>query len=176
MSTRQLTLTALMTALMCIVGPLTLPVGPVPVSLMTAVLMLTAALMGGKLACVSCGVYLLLGLLGLPVLSGFTGSAGQLLGPTGGYLLGYLPMTAICGTAFAQTGRRIWHALAMLAGTLVLYAVGTAWYCLQAQVSLSAALTVCVLPFLPFDAVKIIVVAAIAPGIQKRLRKAGLLK
>ena len=97
MSTRRMTLTAMLTAMLCLLGPLTLPLGPVPLSLTTALLMLMGLLLGGGKATLCCAVYLLMGLVGLPVFSGFSGGAGALLGPTGGFLLGYLPMTALCG-------------------------------------------------------------------------------
>lgn len=167
--TERLTLMAVMTAMMCIAGPLTLPVGPVPVSLLSAVLMLAGMLLGGRMAAGSCGVYLLLGLLGLPVFSGFTGGAGQLLGPTGGFLAGYLPMTALVGAISARTECRSVRALALAAGMLVLYATGTVWYCWQFGASIQAAMAVCVLPFLPFDVIKLAAVLAIAPGLRRRL-------
>lgn len=171
--TRKLTLMALMTALLCIAGPLTLPIGPVPVSLLSGVLMLTAMLLGGRMAAGSCGAYLLLGFVGLPVFSGFTGGAGRLLGPTGGFLVGYLPLAAIGGAACSRTERRILQGLALAAGTAVLYALGTAWYCLQSGVEVSSALAVCVLPFLPFDALKLALVLAIGPGLKRRLKSGG---
>ncbi|MBQ8556717.1 MAG: biotin transporter BioY [Clostridia bacterium] len=172
--THHLTLTALMAALLCIAGPLTIPVGPVPVSLASAVLLLSALLLGGRMATVSCGVYLLIGLMGLPVLSGFTGGASRLLGPTGGYMVGYLFLTAIAGAACARTDRRLLLLAGMAVGTAVLYLFGTAWYCMQSGVNASAALAVCVWPFIPFDAVKIAVVTFFGPRLKDRLVKAGL--
>lgn len=176
MSTRNLTLTAMLTALLCIVGPLTLPVGPIPLSLTTAVLMLMALLLGAGRAALCCGVYLLTGLAGLPVFSGFQGGLGALVGPTGGFLLGYLPLTAVCGLVCERTVRRVPQLLAMLAGTALLYLTGTAWYCWQSGASAPSALTVCVLPFLPGDAVKIAAVLIGGNAVKARLRKAGLVK
>lgn len=174
MTTRNLTLTAMLTALLCIAGPLTLPLGPVPLSLTTAVLMLSALLLGAARAAMCCGVYLLIGLIGLPVFSGFTGGMGALAGPTGGFLLGYLPLTVCCGLVF-QRERRTWQLPGMLAVTALLYAIGTAWYAGQTGVSVEAAATVCVLPFLPGDAVKILAVLTGGNAIKSRLKKAGLL-
>lgn len=174
MRTRTLTLTALLTALLCLTGPLTIPFGPVPASLMSALLMLTACLLGARRATTSCLVYLILGMAGLPVLSGFTGGAAHLLGPTGGYLLGYLPMTWICGAFADRTDKRHILTAGMLLGTLSLYAAGTAWYCLQAGVSVAAALSVCVWPFMPFDLIKIAAAIYFGPALKERLKKAGL--
>ena len=176
MAVRKLTVVAMLTALICIVGPLTLPVGPIPVSLTSAVLLLTACLLGGRRAALCAGGYLLIGLTGLPVLAGFTGGAARLLGPTGGFLLGYLPLAGIAGGVCSRTDRRILQAGGMLLGLTALYALGTAWYCLQAGVSLAGALAVCVWPFLPFEGVKLALVLLIAPPLRRRLIRAGLLK
>lgn len=174
MSIRHMTLSAMLTALLCIVGPVTLPLGPIPLSLTTGALMLIGLLLGPRRAPVCCLLYLLIGLLGLPVFSGFAGGAGALLGPTGGFLLGYLPLAAVCGLA-AREGRRRGQLVFLLAGTALLYLTGTAWYCWQSGVSAFAALGVCVLPFLPGDALKIAAVLTGGNGLRARLKKAGVI-
>lgn len=175
MTTRQLTITAMLTALLCISGPVTLPLGPVPLSLTTAVLMGMALLLGGARATLCCAVYLLMGLVGLPVFAGFTGGAGTLIGPTGGFLLGYPLLTALCGYVCARWENRMIQLCAFLAGTALLYLMGTAWYCLQTGAEVAAALAVCVLPFLPGDALKIIAVLTGGNAVKARLKKAGLI-
>ena len=174
MSTRHMTLTAMLTALLCILGPLTLPLGPVPLSMTTAVLMLMGMLLGGQKASLCCVVYLLMGIAGLPVFAGFAGGMGALLGPTGGFLLGYLPMTALCGFVCTRWEKRAVQLCAFLAGTAIVYLAGTAWYCWQAGTSLSTALAVCVLPFLPGDVLKIAAVLIGGNAVRTRLHKAGL--
>lgn len=174
MTTRQLTVTAMLTALLCISGPVTLPLGPVPLSLTTAVLMLMALLLGGARATLCCAVYLLMGLVGLPVFAGFQGGVGALIGPTGGFLLGYPLLTALCGFLCARWTGRLRQVCALLAGTALLYLTGTAWYCVQSGAEVTAGLAVCVLPFLPGDAVKIAAVLTLGNGIKARLKKAGI--
>ena len=174
MSTRTLTLTAVLTALLCILGPVTLPLGPVPLSLTTALLMGMALLLGARRSLLCCVVYLLLGLLGLPVFSGFHGGLGTLLGPTGGFLLGYLPLTFCCGIASEKTNSCLLQALAFMLSTALLYLLGTAWYARQAGTEFPAALAVCTLPFIPGDAVKIASVLVWGPVVKRRLKKAGL--
>ena len=174
MSTRHMTLTAMLTALLCILGPVTLPLGPVPLSLATAVLLLTALLLGGRRATLCCAVYLVMGLVGLPVFAGFQGGMGALIGPTGGFLLGYLPMTALCGFVCTRTEKRAIQLCALLAGTALLYLTGTVWYCRHTGTEITAGLAVCVLPFLPGDAVKIAAVLTLGNTVKARLKKAGL--
>ena len=96
-STASLTSLAFMTALICVIAPFTLPIGPIPISMTTLGLYLTVNLFGRKKALAVCGMYLLIGFVGLPVFSGFTGGPAKLLGPTGGFLVGYLLLTGIAG-------------------------------------------------------------------------------
>ena len=175
MTTRQLTIIAMLTALLCILGPVTLPLGMVPLSLTTGVLMFMALLLGGARATMCCAVYLLMGLVGLPVFAGFQGGVGALIGPTGGFLLGYPLLTVLCGFASSRWTGRIPQCCAFLAGTALLYLTGTAWYCCQTGTEVAAALTVCVLPFLPGDALKIAAVLMGGNAIKSRLKKAGLI-
>lgn len=175
MSTRTLTLTAVLAAMCCLLGPVTLPIGPVPVSMTTALLMGMALILGAKHACICCGVYLALGLLGLPVFGGFTGGPGVLLGPSGGFLMGYLPLTAWAGFACARTADRRWQAMALITGTVLLYGAGSAWYAHLTGTPFVSALAVCALPFLPGDALKIAVVITGGNAVRARLQRAGLL-
>ena len=169
--TRSMVLPALMAALLCVLGPGAIPVGPVPLTMATLGLYLAGLLLGWKQGAVSAGVYLAMGLVGLPVFSGFTGGAGQLLGPTGGYLLGYLPLTLVAGLGKgAGTAGRL---AAMTGGTALLYLLGTAWYALQSGLTFSAAGAVCVLPFLPGDAIKIVLALILAPSLERALERAG---
>ena len=163
-----------MTAALCALGPLAVPVGPVPVTLATLVVYLDGFLLGWKGGTASCLAYLLVGLAGLPVFSGYGAGAGVLLGPTGGYLVGYLAITLVAGWVADRTDRRVPQLLGMLAGTVLCYALGTAWYCVQSGNALPVALGFCVTPFIPFDLVKIAAVLAIGPVLRLRLRQAGL--
>ena len=81
----QLTTCAIMTALMCILGPMSIPIGPIPVSFTNLVIYLAVYLLGTKGATISYLIYLLLGAVGLPVFSGYAGGLAKLAGPTGGY-------------------------------------------------------------------------------------------
>ena len=89
---KDMTITALMTALICVLGPFSLPIGPVPIALTNFVIFITLYVIGMKRGLIAVALYLLIGLIGLPVFSGFGAGIGKLVGPTGGYLIGYLPM------------------------------------------------------------------------------------
>lgn len=173
--THIMVFTALMTAILCIMGPLSLPipVSPVPISLTNLALYFICCILGMKLATASYLLYLLLGFAGLPVFSGFTGGAAKLLGPTGGYLFGFIFMTLICGWCFEHTDNRILHFMGMLAGTAVCYLFGTAWLSYQAGMSFGTALGAGVIPFIPGDLAKMLIAVLIAPEILKRVRAAA---
>ena len=171
-----LTVTALMSAVTCVLAPLSLPVGPVPVTLVNLVIYLSLYLIGGRLTSLSCLVYVLLGMAGMPVFAGFTGGVGRLLGPTGGYILGYLLIAAVSGWFVDRCSNRIFHGMGMILGTVLCYVLGTAWYCISAQTTPAAALTLCVLPFIPGDLVKMGVALTFGPALRERMEKVGLLK
>ena len=172
----HLTMTAVMSAITCVLSPIALPIGPVPVTLCTLVLYLSQYLLGWKRGAVSCLVYLLLGIMGAPVFAGFTGGFGKLLGPTGGYIVGYLGVAVVTGLAVERFGSRWAHLLGMVAGTALCYVLGTAWYCLITQSGVASALVLCVLPFIPGDLVKMAAALTFGPVIRSRLERAGLLK
>ena len=161
-ATRRLTLCALFVALTAVCAQLTIPIGAVPVSLSLLPVLLCAALLPLPDALLSMLAYLLLGAIGLPIFSNLSGGLGKLLGPTGGYILGYLPCAAVIGILIRKSDSFPIRCLAMILGVLACYAFGTVWFMVSRQVTLLSALSVCVLPFLPFDAVKIALAAFLA--------------
>jgi cystathionine beta-lyase family protein involved in aluminum resistance len=96
------------------------------------------------------------------------------LAPTGGYIVGYIPMVALAGFLMSKSDKWWLHLLAMVAGEVVLYLIGTVWFCVQAGKTASAALAICVYPFIPLDIVKMVIVVLIGPMISSRLKKAHL--
>ncbi len=168
-NTYALAVTALMTAVTCILAPLSIPIGPVPISLTNFAIYLALYLLDWKKGTMSYILYLLLGFVGLPVFSGFTAGLGKLAGPTGGYIVGFLPMAVIAGIVIDKFNQRWIQIAGMIIGTAICYAFGTAWFCIQANYTVSAALAVCVIPFIPADLIKMVVAMIIGPEIRKRL-------
>lgn len=169
--TQKMVMCALCAAIMCVLAPLALPIGPVPISLGTFAVMLAAALLPPQLSLASVALYLLLGAVNLPVFAGFSGGVKCLAGPTGGYLFGYLALAVVQGALLVLLKKRVPRVLAyvlsMVAGTAVLYLFGTMWFSAMSHISFVAALVPCVLPFLPGDAVKIAAVTVIAPQVSR---------
>lgn len=172
-SPRRLVLIAMMTAITCILAPLSIPipVSPVPISLTNLVLLISVYILGWKDASISFIIYLLLGLAGLPVFSGFSGGLGKIVGPTGGYLAGFIFMTVIAGLAVdIFSGKRLPAVIGMALGTAVAYAFGTAWLAIQMDLTFISALSIGVLPYLAGDTLKIILAVIAGPMLKKRLR------
>lgn len=172
----QMTTMALMAALMCVVGPMSVPIGPIPISFTNFVIYLAVWLLEGQSAAVSYCVYLLIGVVGLPVFSGYSGGLGKLAGPTGGYLIGFIFMAMICSLVTQRTDYHAAFSMAgMVAATAVAYAFGTVWFMIQAKASLGYSLVTCVLPFVPGDLVKIAVAGMLGMTVRRGLLRSGLL-
>jgi len=142
------------TALIAIGAYISIPIGPVPVVLQNFFVLLSALLLGSKIALSSVFVYLFLGALGLPVFAGGTGGIAHFFGPTGGYLLSYLPAVVVTGLIArpknrALSPRIIRTIAALLAGTACIYLLGVPWLKFSTQMGWSAAVTAGLLPFLP---------------------------
>ena len=183
LTTYQLTLTAVMAAVICVLGPISMaiPISPVPISLASMAVYLAVTVLGMKLGTLSCLIYLLLGLVGLPVFSGGSAGAAKLFGPTGGYLVGYLFLALIAGAFVGRYTENKWKsiafaALGMVLGTMVLYALGTAWLAYSAGMDFQAALWAGVIPFIPGDLVKMVIAVLLGSAVRRRLLRAGILE
>ena len=156
--TRELTACALLAALMCIGAFLYIPL-VVPISLQTLVLFAALFVFGGRLTSISVGVYILLGAIGLPVFSGFSGGVARLFDATGGYIFGML-IAALVWWLLDRflpeiKGRKVLLAFVSLA---VIYTFGTLWFTFvyaNGALSLIEAHASCVLPFIIPDIIKL---------------------
>jgi biotin transport system substrate-specific component len=173
-STSQLRMTvfaSLLAALMAAGAYLAIPIGPVPIVLQNMFVLLAGLLLGSRWAVASVAVYLLTGACGLPVFAGGLGGIGRIVGPTGGYLIGYLPAVFITGYISEKTVKRMGHdILAMICGTIVLYACGLAWLKILTGMTWSKTIMVGIYPFLIGDALKIAAAAVIAGTLRPVMR------
>lgn len=150
---------ALMAAIISVLGPLSvpLPFTPVPVSFAILAVYLTTYLLGAKTGTLSVIIYILIGLAGLPVFSGFAGGAAKLVGPTGGYIIGFI-FIALIGGAFADRfdGKIVMPLIGLVLGTAVCYFFGSLWLAYQMGLTLKQALVAGVVPYIAFDCVKMV--------------------
>lgn len=159
-----------MTAALCVIAPWSLPIGAVALSAATLGVYFIVGLLPWRQATLAVGLYVALGAVGVPIFAGFTGGAHRLVGVTGGFLWGYILCALVAGWLMGHCDRRWIPPVALTAGTLVLYSIGTTWYWWQSGGTITAALGVCVLPFLPGDVAKIIVASLLLPILKKRLK------
>ena len=150
--TRLLAQSATFIALIAAGAWAALPAGPVPVTLQTFFLLLAAPVMKRR-AVVPAALYLLLGALNFPVFHSGLSGIGVLLGPSGGFLAGFIPAAAVAGLAYGERSR-ILRIAGLAAGTGIIYACGVAWLIFSAGLSLPAAVLIGILPFLPGDIIK----------------------
>lgn len=180
MKTKDMIICAVFAAIMCVCSVISIPIGPVPVSLGTFGVMITAAILGWKRGTISVIVFILIGAIGLPVFSGFRGGFQVILGPTGGYITSYIFMALIIGALtknlaenkFAAMGQ---IALSCILGFIVCYFFGTLQFMFVQKITLTESLAMCVLPFIPFDIAKSVITGYAAYMVRKSLARVGLL-
>ncbi|GHU62244.1 BioY family transporter [Clostridia bacterium] len=176
-----------------------LPFTPVPINLALLSVFICGTVLGPKKSAVSMLIYIALGAIGVPVFAGFTGGLGILVGPTGGYIVGYLASAVVMGLlasgkvstfkskmmqklpeASTKNGVRTAASigLTLLTGVPAIaacYALGTAWFMISTGTGFAASMMLCVIPFIPGDAVKIIFAAAVCEGLRRPMRALDIL-
>ncbi len=162
---------AMFSAIITICAQIQIP-ATVPFTLQTFGVFVAAGLLGFKRGTLSVIIYLLLGLIGVPVFSGFKGGAGVLFGTTGGYIIGFVLIAVIVGLFKDKFGVNLWAlTISMTLGLLVCYIFGTVWFYIisnsNMQMSLFTILSLCVFPFIPFDVLKIIAAVVFVNRIEK---------
>ena len=169
---RNLIFCALFAAVIAVLAQVQIPLpGLVPISLATFGVMVSGLLLGWKYGALAVAVYVLLGAVGIPVFAGFKGGVSALLGPTGGYIVGYLPYALLAGLEIPRLQEKIWGRCVLLVmGTAVCYALGTAWFVHVTGRTLEESMALCVVPFLPGDAVKIALAAVLTPRLKKAMK------
>ncbi len=157
----------LLAACTAVLAQIVIPIGPVPFNLAVFGAFLAGMLLSPGMAVLSMATYWLMAAIGLPVMAGLQGGLGAVLSPTGGYVAGYL-LLAGCTALVAE--RPVPMRLAGMALGLVLcYTLGTVWFICATGTALSAALAMCVLPFIPADVAKGIAAAWLAQTLKRRV-------
>ncbi len=175
-STKEIVLTALFTAITAVCAWISIPFGAISFTMQTFAVFCTLLTIGGKSGLFSCLAYILLGAIGLPVFSGFKGGAGVLLGPTGGYILGFILMALIYWAGTNFFGEKLLVRIALLtAGLLVCYSFGTLWFVYgysmgENTISFLKAAEICVYPFFPFDLLKMVLAFIVSYRLKKHVK------
>ena len=167
--TLTLTYIALSAALIAICSWISIPT-TVPFTLQTFAVCLVAGLLGAKRGVLAVIVFICLGAVGFPVFANFSGGLGVIFGTTGGYIIGFIFTALIVGLATQKFGHKIpVLAISMVLGIAICYVFGTAWFMISTGTGLWSAMLLCVIPFLPGDALKIIVAAILVKKLRPLL-------
>lgn len=169
---RRVVLASLMAALMAVGAYIHIPIGPVPIVLTNLFVLLSGLLLGSRWGVASAGLYLLVGAIGMPVFYGGKGGLAHILGPTGGYLFGFVLSAWITGFI----SERFRHALiggivAVIIGSFAVYCLGVPWLKMMTKMSWNKALVVGMIPFLIGDAIKAVVAIVLARGVRPMLNR-----
>lgn len=158
---------SMMISILCIIGPIAipLPISLVPLSITTLGIYLCMYILGYKQATIATLIYIILGFIGLPIFSGYSSGLHTLLGPTGGYILGYIPMTYLTGLLINH------NILAYPLGILPCYLLGTLWLSYITHIPLHTAIIIGVLPYIPLDILKMIIAYKTFPHLSKIINK-----
>lgn len=178
MKTKNLIISALFTAIICVLAQISIPTWPIPFTLALFAIFLTGAILPPRYALMSVLTYLLLGAFGVPVFAGFRGGLQALIGPTGGYLVAY-PIMAFVIAMFNKyfiKVKMLFLVIGMLVSLIICYVLGTAWFTFSTDNSFYQALTLCVFPFILFDCLKIVLAVLFTGILKKTLSGTGLLE
>jgi biotin transport system substrate-specific component len=169
---RRMVLASLMAALTAVGAYIHVPIGPVPIVLSTLFVILTGLLLGSRWGLASMALYLLVGAIGIPIFAGGKGGFAHFLGPTGGYLIGYLVSAWITGLISERANRSlIRDVIAAVIGSLILYGCGVPWLKIVTEMSWSRAFLMGMIPFLIGDAIKVFVAVVLTRSARPMLNR-----
>lgn len=171
--TTQMAFIALFAALTGVLSQISIPLPftPLPINLALLSVFISGGLLGWKNATISQLVYIAIGAIGIPVFTKFNGGIGVLVGPTGGFIIGYVLCAFIIGLLVSRMPNKEWCvSIAMVAGLIACYTIGTAFFMVVTRNGFVAALTACVFPFLIGDAIKILVGSIVVVRLKKLLK------
>ena len=170
-------LTALCAAIISVLAQIIIPLPLIPITGQTLAIGLVVTILGLKHGTYAVLLYILLGAIGLPVFQSFTGGLGVLFGPTGGYIVGFIPTALVIGFYLKITRLTFTHALvANILGMLVTLAFGAVWLKYLAELSWTGALFSGVIPFLIVGVIKSILAAWVGVIVRQRLEQANILR
>ena len=170
-------LTALCAAIIAVLAQIIIPLPLIPITGQTLAIGLVVTILGLKYGTYAVLLYILLGAIGLPVFQSFTGGLGILFGPTGGYIIGFIPTALVIGFYLEKTRLTFTHALvANLLGMLVTLIFGAIWLKYLSELSWTTALLSGVIPFLIVGVIKAILAAWVGVIVRQRLKQANILR
>lgn len=174
MKTKELVFCAVFVALVAISSMITIPIGPVPITLQTPMVILTGALLGRRLGVITMVVYLIAGLIGAPVFAGGSGGIGSLTSPSFGFVLGFIPLAYFSGLGNSGGKNTFTAILTTLFGMIILFTIGFLYFyfimnvVLESPTGLAESIMITVAPFIIKDLIVTVVVVLFAHTLVRR--------
>ena len=172
---KHIAISSVLTAILCIMAPISINIGPVPFTLATYFIMLYSVIFENYISTISIILYILLGAFGLPVFSGYQAGLSKLLSLTGGFIFAYPLMNLFIINTYNKSNSNSYHYIILLISHIILYTIGTTWFCYLSNSSIINGLSICVLPFIITDNIKIILVILSRDKIYKILKKSNII-
>ena len=175
LSTQNMALIAIFTALIAICSWISIP-GQVPFTLQTFAIFVTAGLLGYKRGLISIITYIILGMIGIPVFSGVKGGAAIIVGPTGGFIVGFILTIQIIGLGMELAENKSKYVkilisiVSMVIGDAACFLIGTLWFMYITKNGLAVSLLNCVVPFIIPDIIKMILALIVVDRMKKYLK------
>lgn len=170
--THQMLHISLMAAVIALMAQIMFLIGTIPVTLQTCAVILTVLILRPREALLTLTVYVLLGAVGVPVFAGFKGGFGALLGPTGGYLIGFIPGAWLGAMLYQKMGRTKTAAMVAAAVCLLIsYAAGLFWFMHIMHCGMKVGLMGAVLPYLPFEIIKMLIFIPVGRRVRTALEQ-----
>lgn len=154
---KYITTISIFASIICIISPISINIGIIPLSFSLFSIYIIGALSKKWMSLIATMVYIFIGIIGLPVFSNFNGGIGIILGPTGGYIISYIPCVIIVSLITnINKNKIILYPIGMIIGTIIVYLFGSLWFMFQTDNNFYQSLIITVVPFIIFDLIKII--------------------
>lgn len=174
MKLREICYVAIAAALLSALAPVSIPIGIVPITLATLVIYIIGCIYTPWTAAFAVLLYIVLGAMGLPVFSDYTGGIAKLLGPTGGFIIGYLPAVFVQSLIVSYfKDRKVMYIVSIIVSTIIIYGFGLAWFLISTngKYDFGQAMMACVYPFIPGDLVKLVLSVSLAYKLRPLLER-----
>ncbi len=170
LTTKELVICSIFASLTAILTQISIPLPAIPLTMQVFAIALSGLILGKRLGFISIIIYVLLGAIGLPVFAQFSGGIGVILGPTGGFIIAFPIMAFIIGYFSEKYKSTMGIAVGMLLSLVVSYIIGTLYFCMVAKSDFITGLTLCVLPFVVADIIKLSLATIVGRSVSKRIK------
>ena len=173
LSTRGLIICAIFASITAILAQISIPLpfSTVPLTMQVFAVTISGIILGAKKGLISQLIYVTLGAIGMPVFAGMSGGMGMVFGYTGGFIISFPIMALVIGYVSERNDKVYWIIISMILALVINYSIGTLWYSLVAGVGIVQGFTVCVVPFLIADIIKICLATTIGISVKSRIKK-----